>query len=88
MPSQPAWFQRLDEILADLWSFDTRYLDQQAGQEAVERCFDLRHRQWDQPGAVEATERVRLIGPVQVAQRPRVAVQAMIRTVTVEINLR
>ena len=88
MPSQPAWFHRLEEILALLRGFDTRYLDRQAGQEAVERCFDLGHRQWDQLGAVEAAERVRLIGPVQVAQRPRVAVQAMLRTVMVEINLR
>ena len=38
MPAQPAWFHRLDEILADLRGFDTRYLDRQAGQEAVERC--------------------------------------------------
>ena len=51
MPSQPAWFHRLEEILALLRGFDTRYLDRQAGQEAVERCFDLGHRQWDQLGA-------------------------------------
>ncbi len=37
MPSQPAWFHRLDEILALLRGFDTRYLDRQAGREAVER---------------------------------------------------
>ena len=37
MPAQPACFHRLDEILALLRGFDTRYLDRQAGQEAVER---------------------------------------------------
>ena len=37
MPSQPAWFHRLDEILALLRGFDTRYLDRKAGREAVER---------------------------------------------------
>ena len=30
MPSQPAWFHRLDEILALLWGFDIGYLDRQA----------------------------------------------------------
>ena len=30
MLSQPAWFQRLDEILTLLWGFDTGYLDRQA----------------------------------------------------------
>ena len=38
MSSQPACFHRLDEILTLLWGLDTRYLDRQAGQEAVERC--------------------------------------------------
>ena len=44
MPAQPAWFQRLAEILSDLRGFDTRYLDRQAGQEAVERCVRAAHR--------------------------------------------
>ena len=30
MPAQPAWFHRLDEILALLRGFDTRCLDRQA----------------------------------------------------------
>ena len=30
VPSQPAWFHRLDEILALLRGFDTRYLDRKA----------------------------------------------------------
>ena len=30
MPAQPAWFERLDEILTLLWGFDTGYLDRQA----------------------------------------------------------
>ena len=37
MPSQPAWFHRLEEIIAPLRGFDTRCLDRQAGREAVER---------------------------------------------------
>ena len=37
MPTQPACFHRLDEILALLRGFDTRYLARQAGREAVER---------------------------------------------------
>ena len=30
MPSQPAWFERLDEIFTLLWGFDTGYLDRRA----------------------------------------------------------
>ena len=44
MLSQPAWFHRLDEILALLRGFDTRYLDRQAGREAVERYARAAHR--------------------------------------------
>ena len=40
MPSQPAWFQRLDEIFTLLWGFDTGYLDRLA----VGRLFGVRQR--------------------------------------------
>ena len=40
MPSQPAWFHRLDEILALLRGFDTGYLDRLA----VGRLFGVRQR--------------------------------------------
>ena len=38
MPSQPVWFQRLDEILTLLRDLDAGYLDPTDGREAVERC--------------------------------------------------
>ena len=44
MPSQPAWFQRLDEILALLRGLDAGYLDPTDGREAVERCARAAHR--------------------------------------------
>ena len=40
MPSQPAWFERLDEIFTLLWGFDTGYLDRLA----VGRLFGVRQR--------------------------------------------
>ena len=40
MPSQPAWFHRLDEILALLRGMDADQLDRQA----VERLFWVRER--------------------------------------------
>ena len=41
MPSQPAWFQRLDEIPALLWGFDTGYLDRQAPSDGDTRCGEV-----------------------------------------------
>ena len=38
MPSQPACFHRLDEILTLLRGLDAGYLDPTDGREAVERC--------------------------------------------------
>ena len=38
MPSQPVWFQRLDEILTLLRDLEAGYLDPTDGREAVERC--------------------------------------------------
>ena len=40
MPSQPAWFHRLDEILADLRSMTSTHLDRAA----VEKLFRVRQR--------------------------------------------
>ena len=40
MPAQPAWFHRLDQILADLRALDVRYLDRQA----IEKLFCVRQR--------------------------------------------
>ena len=40
MPAQPAWFQRLDEILADLRSMTSTRLDRQA----VEKLFGVGQR--------------------------------------------
>ena len=40
MPSQPAWFHRLDEILADLRSMTSPHLDRAA----VEKLFRVRQR--------------------------------------------
>ena len=40
MPSQPAWFHRLEEIFTLLWGFDTGYLDRLA----VGRLFGVRQR--------------------------------------------
>ena len=40
MPAQPAWFQRLDEILADLRSIESTRLDRLA----VEKLFRVRQR--------------------------------------------
>ena len=40
MPSQPAWFHRLEEILADLRSMDIHSLDRAA----VEKLFRVRQR--------------------------------------------
>ena len=39
MPAQPAWFHRLDEILADLRSMTSTHLDRAA----VEKLFRVRH---------------------------------------------
>ena len=40
MPSQPAWFQRLDEILADLLAIESTHLDRRA----VQKLFRVRQR--------------------------------------------
>jgi hypothetical protein len=40
MPAQPAWFHRLNSILAELQALGTDYLDRQA----VERLFGVRER--------------------------------------------
>ena len=40
MPAQPAWFHRLDEILADLRSMTSTHLDRAA----VEKLFRVRQR--------------------------------------------
>ena len=40
MPSQPAWFHRLDEILADLRSIESTHLDRRA----VQKLFRVRQR--------------------------------------------
>ena len=41
MPAQPAWFQRLEEILSDLRSMTSTHLDRAA----VEKLFCMRHVQ-------------------------------------------
>ena len=41
MPSQPAWFHRLDEILSALRSMTSTHLDRAA----VEKLFRVRHVQ-------------------------------------------
>lgn len=40
MPTQPAWFHRIEEILCELRSTENEYLDRQA----VERLFRVRER--------------------------------------------
>lgn len=40
MPSQPAWFHRLDQILSELRSLEMEYLDRHA----VEKLFSVRQR--------------------------------------------
>ena len=68
MPAQPAWFHRLDEILALLRGFDTRYLDRQAGREAVERY--ARGGRRGSPGARgpgQGRSGLRPLGPVCAA---------------------
>jgi hypothetical protein len=40
MPAQPAWFHRLEQILTELRSLETEYLDRQA----IEKLFQVRER--------------------------------------------
>ena len=58
MPSQPACFHRLDEILTLLWGFDTGYLDRQAPSDGDTRCgevaggrFSRNHHAWSRRAA-------------------------------------
>lgn len=70
MPSQPAWFQRLPEILDELRAFEAAYLDRLA----VEKLFDVAERRARQlmaglPGIqignALAVERLALLGRLE-----------------------